>query len=235
MAERTPRALILCDIDGTLMRGAGFEHRDAIIEGVRRITGLTTAFDGIDTAGRLDRDLIAALLKNSSGENDRQPYTMDTICQECCTVYSSTYRNGLTHCVLPGVQTFLERAAGSGAVLGVVSGNLRGIGLKKLERAGLLDFFSVNAFSEDGHTRAELARMAADEARDSYGTDEWSPIFLVGDHLNDVEAARTNGFYSIAVATGVVELERLKASEPTLAVADLTELNPTDLIDLYRG
>ena len=235
MDETAPRAVMLCDIDGTLLRGAGFQHRDALLEGVRRVTGLSASFDGIDTAGRLDSDLIAALLAASGHKSEDQYALIAAIATESCAAYCAGSSDNLRHCVLPGVQNFLEKAMESGVVLGVVSGNLRAIGQRKLERAGLLHHFSVNAFSEDGHTRAELARLAADEARDSYGIDEWAPIFFIGDHLNDIEAARTNGFLAIAVATGVLGIEQLKAGQPTLAVAGFTELHPSELIDLYRG
>lgn len=235
MSETSPRAVILFDIDGTMLKGAGYQHRDALIEGVRRATNVTASFDGIDTAGRLDRDLIAALLTKSGVSLQEVSASVESIAGECCKAYLSDCEGDLSHCVLPGVKAFLEKAASHGVVLGVVSGNLRTIGLKKLERAGLLHYFSVNAFSDDGHTRAELARLAADEARDTHGIDEWAPIFLIGDHLNDIEAARTNGFYSIAVATGVIAIEQLNNCEPTMAVADLTGLHPGELIDLYRG
>ena len=44
------------------MRGAGAHHKEALLEGVRRVTGLRASFDSIDTSGKLDMDLIAALL-----------------------------------------------------------------------------------------------------------------------------------------------------------------------------
>ena len=36
------RALILFDIDGTLLRRSGPHHRDALVEAVRRVSGLET-------------------------------------------------------------------------------------------------------------------------------------------------------------------------------------------------
>ena len=232
---QTPVALMLFDIDGTLVRGAGYQHRDALREGVRRITGLDTLFEGIDTAGRLDRDLIYALIEAAGHERAKFLEHVDAICEACCSCYIGGEDHDLSHCVCPGVVNFLEKAQSGGAVLGNVSGNLRAIGRRKLERAGLGKYFAVAGFSEDGHTRAELARVAADEARDSFGLDEWAPVIVIGDHVNDVEAARANGFYSIAVATGVVPLERLQAAEPTLAVPDLTHVDPIDFIASYRG
>jgi len=62
--------LVLFDIDGTLLRGAGTHHKEALLEGIRRVTGLETSFEGLDTAGKLDMDLIAALLQAAGGSAD---------------------------------------------------------------------------------------------------------------------------------------------------------------------
>jgi len=55
-------------------------------------------------------------------------------------------------------------------------------------------------------------------------------ISLIGDHINDIEAARNNAFRAVAVATGVTSLEELRASKPDILVRDLTELDPGELI-----
>ena len=55
----TYRALVLFDIDGTLVRRAGSHHRDALVEGVRRVTGLETTTAGIPVQGMLDPDILA--------------------------------------------------------------------------------------------------------------------------------------------------------------------------------
>ena len=57
----SPQALILFDIDGTLLRKAGPHHRQALIEAVRRTTGIETSLDGIPVAGMLDRDILAEI------------------------------------------------------------------------------------------------------------------------------------------------------------------------------
>lgn len=112
-------------------------------------------------------------------------------------------------------------------MLGVVSGNLSSIGWKKLELAGLRSFFRVAAFAEDGRTRARLALVASRRAR-KHGAG--GRVSLVGDHLNDVYAARQNGFQSIAVATGVLGTDELAAAQPDILVRDLTELNLDQLL-----
>ena len=62
---RTTAALALFDIDGTLLRRAGPHHREALIAGIRQVTGVETNMEGIATAGTLDRDLIALMLRRT--------------------------------------------------------------------------------------------------------------------------------------------------------------------------
>jgi beta-phosphoglucomutase-like phosphatase (HAD superfamily) len=58
------RALILFDIDGTLVRRAGPHHREALVQGIRRVTGLDTTTDGIPVQGMLDPDIMTVMLRN---------------------------------------------------------------------------------------------------------------------------------------------------------------------------
>jgi len=51
-------------------------------------------------------------------------------------------------------------------------------------------------------------------------------ISLVGDHQNDVEAAKANGFQSVAVATGMSSFEELASVSPDLLFKDLTVIDP---------
>ena len=52
---------------------------------------------------------------------------------------------------------------------------------------------------------------------------------LIGDHPNDVLAAQANGIRSVAVGTGIVPLEELRAYSPHIAVQDLRSLKINDL------
>jgi phosphoglycolate phosphatase-like HAD superfamily hydrolase len=119
---------------------------------------------------------------------------------------------------------FLKALDSRGAVLGLVTGNLSRIGWKKMELAGLREYFSVGAFAEDGRTRARLAQVAAQRAKRE-GLVAWDcRIALIGDHPNDVAAAKANGFLAIAVATGVIPREELQASEPDILVETVSDL-----------
>ena len=218
-------ALVLFDIDGTLMRGAGGHHKQALVEGIRSVTNLTTHLDGVPTAGALDRDLIIGMLRAAGYSERRARSALRPIMAACHGAYISNCSQDLSPFLCNGVREFIVRLKERGAVLGLVTGNLREIGWRKLELAGLRTYFSFGAFAEDGRTRARLARVAAQRARKLNLVTRDCRITLIGDHMNDVEAAKRNGFQSVAVATGLTSAEELRALEPDYLVRDLTELS----------
>ena len=189
------------------------------------MTGVETSMDGIATAGTLDRDLIALMLGRTGWLQDNLRGVLPDIMTACHTSYGENCPSDLRDRVCPGLPNLLEQLKSQGAVLGVVSGNLREIGRRKLELAGLWSYFSVSAFSEDGETRSELARKAAGRAG------SFDCISLVGDHQNDVAAAKANRFQSVAVATGMSSAEELAAVSPDFVLRDLTEADPALFFD----
>jgi phosphoglycolate phosphatase-like HAD superfamily hydrolase len=115
--------------------------------------------------------------------------------------------------------------------MGLVTGNLSTIGWKKVEQAGLREYFSVGAFAEDGRTRAQLARLAASRAKRHGFISKRARVSLIGDHLNDIQAAKANGFQSVAVGTGLTSVTELAAAEPDILIANLCELEIERLVD----
>src|SRR5579863_6528934 len=57
-------ALVLFDIDGTLVRRAGPHHRQALVDAVRVVTGLETSTDHIPVHGMLDPDILTRMLRD---------------------------------------------------------------------------------------------------------------------------------------------------------------------------
>ncbi|HEX4230769.1 MAG TPA: HAD family hydrolase [Bryobacteraceae bacterium] len=211
-------SLVLFDIDGTLIRNAGPHHKQALIEGIRRATGVSTTLDGVPTQGMLDCDLIRSML---GGDHPG----LEQIVVECEAAYLCNCAPTLRERVCPGVPELLLALRNGGAVMGLVTGNLRAIGTRKMELAGLDEYFAVGAFSEQGRTRAELAAAAAREAHRLGLAAQDARITLIGDHPNDVEAGRRNGFQTVGVATGLSSWDELAAERPDLLVRTLTELD----------
>lgn len=216
-------ALVLFDIDGTLLRKSGPHHRDALIKAVRRITGYETTLDNVPVAGMLDRDILTEMLRNAGAS---RPLVMASM-PELVRAAQSIYAQGcppLHHAVCPGVRALLNRLVRRGIPTGLVTGNLTRIGWKKMERAGLRPFFRFGAFAERATSRAGLVQLAIRHARRNRWIDGRSMISLIGDHPNDIAAARANGIRSVAVATGVVDAAELASHRPDLLVDDLSAL-----------
>ena len=225
MKNTAASSLVLFDIDGTLMRGAGPHHKQALIDGISRVTGHATTLDGVDTAGKLDRDLIAGMLR-AAGESERKiRVALKEAMLACEQSYIANCPTDLAPFLCRGVKQALEELTRRGAVLGLVTGNLQEIGWRKVELAGIRRYFSVGAFAADGHTRARLAQIAAQRARRAGLIARHSLISLIGDHANDVTAARANGFQAVAVATGVLPFEQLAEIGPDILVRTLEELD----------
>jgi phosphoglycolate phosphatase-like HAD superfamily hydrolase len=211
------------------MSGAAQHHRLALIEGIRRVTGHETTLDGISTSGMLDRDLIAVMLR-ACGESERRiQKSLSRIVKECQACYSENCVD-LSPFVCLGVLETLQTLRLRSAIMGLVTGNLSTMGWRKVENAGLLEYFSVGAFAEDGRTRARLARVAASRAKKNALISKHARISLIGDHTNDIRAAKANGFQSVAVGTGLISLAELKAAEPDILVANLSELDIEKLL-----
>lgn len=217
------KALVLFDIDGTLLRRAGPHHKDALVAAVKDVTGHDTCFDRIPTGGMLDRDLIRALLKETPARVRDVERWMPAIIERAQHHYGSMCPE-LHDKLCPGVRELLQSLIDSGIPAGLVTGNLTAIGWKKMEACGLRSYFHVGAFAEMARTRAGLAKIAIRQARSKRIAGPETVVSLIGDHPNDVQAAKLNGIRSIAVATGLSSFDELIACRPDAIVADLRSL-----------
>jgi phosphoglycolate phosphatase len=217
------RALVLFDIDGTLVRRAGPHHREALVYAVRRVTGLETTTEGIPVQGMLDPDILTIMMRNAGAGKAAIRAALPNILpaaerhyRRVCPVLAEK------HC--PGVEPVLGRLTRHGALLGLVTGNLTGIGWRKLQRAGLRDYFKFGAFGEMAGTRGGLVRLAIREARRQRWIERDAPVSLIGDAPADIQAARENGIRGICVQTGITPVDELEALRPDVLLRDLRAL-----------
>jgi len=217
------RALVLFDIDGTLLRRAGPHHRQALVHAVRRVTGLEVTTDGIPVQGMLDPAILAVMLRDAGAAPAVIRESMPALVRAAERYYLRVCP-ALAGMLCPGVAPVLERLTRRGHLLGLVTGNLTRIGWRKLTRAGLREYFRFGAFGEMAGTRAALAGIAIREARSRGWIARGAPISLIGDAPSDVIAARRNRIRSIAVQTGVTPPEQLAATRPDILLRDLRDL-----------
>jgi phosphoglycolate phosphatase-like HAD superfamily hydrolase len=227
-------ALVLFDIDGTLVRRAGPHHRQALVESIRRVTGLETTTDGIPLHGMLDPDIIAAMMQREGAPAALIRRSMPRILSRAESIYVRTVPV-LARKTCPGVRGVLRRLDRQGVVLGLVTGNLTRIGWKKLERAGLRDFFRFGVFGEMSRDRTGLVRLALERARRERWIEPDTPASLVGDAPADIRAAKANHIRSIAVSTGVTLPEELLSHGPDVLLEDLRALKIEILLKCYNS
>jgi phosphoglycolate phosphatase-like HAD superfamily hydrolase len=219
----TYRALVLFDIDGTLVRRAGPHHREALAYGIRRVTGLETSTDGIPVQGMLDPDILTQMMARAGARQSTIRKAMPDVIRASERHYLRVCP-ALRHKHCPGVEPLLARLTRRGILLGLVTGNLTRIGWRKLERAGLRPYFHFGAFGEMAPSRAGLAHLAIREARARGWIARSAPISLIGDAPSDIVAARANGIRMIAVKTGITPPADLAAHAPDFLLANLRHL-----------
>jgi phosphoglycolate phosphatase len=217
-------ALILFDIDGTLVRRTGPHHRQALVDAVRQIAGVETTTEGIPVHGMLDPDILTAMMQAAGLEEMRIRAAMPEIIEAAQDIYQDSVPD-LRDKTCPGVAALLAQLRARRTALALVTGNLTRIGWRKLERAGLNDQFLFGAFGEMAPTRSGLARLAIERARREGLVKGESQIALIGDATQDILAARENGIRSIAVRTGITPPEELENCAPDLLLDDLTHLD----------
>jgi phosphoglycolate phosphatase-like HAD superfamily hydrolase len=215
--------LVLFDIDGTLIRtgGAGVK---AFGETFATEFGLPDATKSVVFHGRTDVSLVRQIFRQNRIDEtsanfarffDGYPFWLDH------------YLHKLDGGPCEGVLDFIRAVKGSNAapVLGLLTGNIRLGAELKLRRYKLWDYFELGAFADDHEDRNCIAGVAHQRGNEKFGCvltgDE---ILVIGDTSHDVDCGKAIGAKVLAVGTGGVKLEELRAHQPTYAVADLSQI-----------
>ena len=211
----------LFDIDGTLLHCSDAVHYFAFCDVLQHIAGFALTLDGVTAHGNTDVGILRDAFK-LAGVHDEQWRPRLRELQARMGSFVEVREQELSPSVLPRVPQVLTHLRNKGASLGVATGNLRTIGRLKLQRAGLLDYFTVGGWSDDYEYRKDVFKYAVEQMRDGGFTRR--SICLVGDTPADVLAAKANCMPVIAVATGVYSVEQLSERGPDLCLASFEDL-----------
>jgi len=222
-------ALVLFDIDGTLLRRAGPHHRQVLVDAVRHVTGLETTTDHIPVHGMLDPDILTRMMLDARATRAQIRGAMPSVIEKAQALYVRRCPD-LSEKLCPGVHSLLDQLSRRGIPLALVTGNLTRIGWRKMERSGLRDYFHYGAFAEMARNRAGLARLAIRHARRQGWIDKGAAISLIGDAPSDILAAKSNRARSVAVHTGISTRDELLAHAPDLLIEDLEAIRIDMLI-----
>jgi phosphoglycolate phosphatase len=212
------RALLLFDVDGTLLAGAANAHALALrgaLEAVHHID-LNGVRSAISPAGRTDGEISRLLLEAAGISATRIDERADDVRAACCERYAQLCPPDLSDTVIPGIPGVLQWLQDrSDVVLSLVTGNYEPVGRLKLSRAGLGHFFAPGqgGFGSDAEDRAMLPAIARGRA----GTDGVAfpreRTIVIGDTPRDIFCARADDVRCLAVTTGPYEADQLTAAD----------------------
>lgn len=217
--------IYLFDIDGTLVSTGGVGRR-ALEAAFSNRYGEKGLFD-FSFDGMTDRAIVALALRSLSlaGARRLDPDDADALGAEIDHLLD-LYVSALTLETQAAAATFIvhegARAAldalegarvGSGAALGLGTGNIRRGAEIKLGAVGLYSRFAFGGFGCDHQDRAEILSVGAARGAGLLGRDVRDcRVLVIGDTPKDVAAARAIGATCLGVATGRFSEAELRES-----------------------
>jgi phosphoglycolate phosphatase len=211
----------LFDIDGTLLTCHDAVHYEGFCNALTWLNEALLTLDGVTVHGNTDRGILRDAMLQTG--RDAQQWR-EALPEAARRMEDFVAQQQERMCARPiaGVAETLTHLESRGAVLGIVTGNLRSIGSIKLKRSGLYPHFSFFGFSDLFEDRVETVRDAARRLRQELARN--ASLCLVGDTPLDVRAAHQNHLPAIAVASGIFSLEELAAESPGYCVRSLLDL-----------
>ncbi|HLT20134.1 MAG TPA: HAD family hydrolase [Thermomicrobiales bacterium] len=219
------QALLLFDIDGTLLIAGDRGHGRALLDAFREYFQVEPDTTGISFAGMLDAQITRELLRRHNLNHQSTEERIVDIMNRMGELYEQ-YLGGrsLVERLLPGAASAVHAAASVGWTTGTLTGNARRVAELKLAAAGLGHLVEIGAFGDTAQDRAHLveAALVSAEARTGVRYDARQTV-LIGDTPRDIAAARHANAGVVAVATGRYDPAVLAELEPDAVLDDLSD------------
>ncbi len=219
------RALILFDIDGTLLIAGDRGHGRALLDAFRELYEMEPDTEGISYAGMLDAQIMRELfLRHQIDQQIAEARIADAM-QRMGDLYEEYLADRtLVDRLLPGAASAVHATSNRGWTAGALTGNARRVAELKLGAAGLGHLAKIGAFGDTAEDRGHLVDAAWNSAEAFLGVRyDASQTVLIGDTPRDIAAARHANASIVAVATGRFETEALAEFEPDALLDDLSD------------
>jgi phosphoglycolate phosphatase-like HAD superfamily hydrolase len=205
-------ALLLWDIDGTLLLKASKEHAQAIHAAIKRVYHVAIQDGQVEAAGRTDIAIARSILTLAGVSAERVDQRLLAFRAAAVEEYARRAPRDLSDHLarhVPEVLDELGRRAGVRHSL--VTGNLEPIARMKLRAAGIGGHFpkGQGGFGSDAEDRSELP----DIARARAGNHPADDTVVIGDTPRDIACARAAGVRVIAVTTGPFDAHALRHAD----------------------
>lgn len=221
-----PAALVLFDIDGTILLTAGAGRR-ALGEALEGIVVLGEATAHVRFDGKTDPQIVAELLEAAGHPDAGDASLIHSVCRRYVSLLAAELeRPRSVTTVMPGIHPLLDTLeAHPAALLGLLTGNVVEGAALKLGAAGIpADRFRVGAYGSDSRHRPDLPAIAARRALPWFGREpRGHEVVIIGDTPADITCGREIGARAIGVATGAYTVADLAEAGAHAAFADLTD------------
>jgi len=214
--------LVLFDIDGTLMLLDNVAN-NAFKAMARELFGVEASIFDVRCSGKTDSLIFEEVMLAKGVDSSEIQAKKNLAFDRYCFHFEKYLDNGDGYRIYPGIIPLLENLYNHASVhLGLLTGNIEFTAWKKLEKAGLREYFSFGAFGNESKVRSELVGLALSRAREKFGiTFRGKEIIIIGDSVHDVDCGKGYGALSIAVATGFHTKEELLSARPDILFEDL--------------
>ncbi len=215
--------LVVFDLDHTLVDV--FWLHDEVTDTVfRRLFNRDAWLHEIDHAGRSlpenFRVLAAAKGITEAEFNAASTRIMDEYDRE----FAARIPTDISRNILPGAAALLERLSTAGIDLALYTGDSRTVAESILASARLDRYFGLRFFGTEFPSRTAMVEAAIQAVNKKHNLRPGRrDIVVIGDSTRDVEAGKTAGAVTIAVATGQHRRSELERSSPDLVVDSLQE------------
>lgn len=213
------KPILLFDIDGTLLKVRRPFFEQILNEIFDKFSLDKRSIQKQSFAGRTDKGIFSEFIESLPDTSIQFDHIK--------ALYLELIQNKLSPSeiqIIKGGAELIEFAAGRGYKIGLCTGNFREAALKKVEAAGLSEYFSFGGYGCNHENRNYLP----DEAhQDFIRLHKREPLpsdyVVIGDTPADIRCARFFGARVIAVTTGRFTGKELKQYNPDLIVSNLLE------------
>ncbi len=223
------KKLILFDIDHTLM-DVKDSHKKVFANAFNEVLGLHVDYTIWKFHGYTDLQIIYEILDSNGIERNEEE-----IAKIIEVMIRDFKEENLDHAVLmEGVDALLKELSNDeNVILGIVTGNVEEIAYTKLRHFKIDESFILGGFGHSSEVRGNLVKIAIEEAESKFGKIDKNDVFIIGDTIHDITAAKDNGVKAIAVATGTHDYNSLKTMNPSYLFHDLKDTKK--IIDVIKN
>ena len=223
------KKLILFDIDHTLM-DVGDTHKAAFAYAFKEVLDMDLDYSKWRVHGYTDLQIIDEFMDKHG--HAKEPEKISKIIDVMIEYFK---KQNIEHAFLldGAIPLIKELKKNKEVILGLVTGNIEEIGYTKLKHFGIDEYFVLGGFGDISIVRADLVFAAIKQAERDFGKINKSDVFIIGDTVHDIKAAKDSNVKVIAVSSGTYTYAELKEKKPDYLFHDLK--NTKKIIDVITN